>query len=89
MNAHAYTSGNDIVFQRDAFDPGSERGRHTLAHELVHVMQQRSGPVDGTPAAGGVSLSHPDDRFEREAEATAGAAIQREVLPEEEDEELP
>ena len=24
------------------------RGPHTLAHELTHVVQQRSGPVDGT-----------------------------------------
>jgi hypothetical protein len=89
VNAHAYTSGSDIVFQRDAYDPGSDHGRQTLAHELVHVMQQRSGPVDGTPAAGGISLSHPDDRFEREAEATASAAVQRQALPEEEEDELP
>jgi hypothetical protein len=67
VSAHAYTSGNHIVFQRDAYDPESSAGRHTLAHELTHVLQQRSGPVDGTPAAGGVSVSSPDDRFERQA----------------------
>jgi Zn-dependent peptidase ImmA (M78 family) len=38
-----------------------------LAHELTHVVQQRSGPVDGTPAEGGISVSDPSDRFEREA----------------------
>ena len=49
VGAHAYTVGSHVVFQRDAFDPGSTAGRTTLAHELTHVMQQRSGPVDGTP----------------------------------------
>ena len=36
------------------------KGRHTLAHELTHVVQQRSGPVDGTPTGDGVAVSHPE-----------------------------
>ncbi len=71
VNAHAYTVGSDVVFQRNQYDPGSSTGRLTLAHELTHVVQQRSGPVDGTPAAGGVRISDPGDRFEREAAANA------------------
>jgi hypothetical protein len=42
-----------------------------LAHELTHVVQQRNGPVDGTTAPGGISVSDPSDRFEREAAANA------------------
>jgi hypothetical protein len=38
---------------------------------LTHVVQQRQGPVDGAPAAGGIRVSDPSDRFEREAAATA------------------
>ncbi|MFD7904779.1 DUF4157 domain-containing protein [Kitasatospora sp. NPDC059747] len=88
VNAHAYTVGSHIVFQRDAYDPGSHQGRTTLAHELTHVVQQRSGPVDGTPAAGGIAVSDPGDRFEREAAATAervmaAPAVQRDVEEEE------
>ena len=71
VNAHAYTVGSNIVFQRDHYDPSSEAGRITLAHELTHVIQQRSGPVDGTEAPGGIRLSDPSDRFEREAAANA------------------
>ncbi len=71
VNAQAYTVGSDIVFQRDRYDPSSDAGRHVLAHELTHVMQQRSGPVDGTDAGGGVRVSDPSDRFEREAASTA------------------
>lgn len=71
VNAHAYTVGSNVVFQRNAYDPGSDAGRVTLAHELTHVMQQRSGPVDGTESAGGIKVSDPGDRFEREASANA------------------
>jgi len=67
VNAHAYTVGPNIVFQRDRYDPSSDAGRITLAHELTHVIQQRSGPVDGTETPGGIRLSDPSDRFEREA----------------------
>ncbi len=71
VNAQAYTVGSNIVFQRDKYDPSSTEGRHMLAHELTHVVQQRSGPVDGTDAGGGVKVSDPSDRFEREAVANA------------------
>jgi hypothetical protein len=71
VNAHAYTVGSNVVFQRDQYDPGSDSGKLTLAHELTHVVQQRSGPVDGSPAAGGIKVSDPGDRFEREASANA------------------
>jgi hypothetical protein len=75
VNANAYTVGSHVVFQRDKYDPSSAEGRTTLAHELTHVVQQRSGPVDGSPAAGGIQLSDPGDRFEREAAATAEHAM--------------
>lgn len=74
VDAHAYTVGNEIVLG-DGQTTGSPTADRTLAHELTHVVQQRSGPVDGTPAAGGISVSDPADRFERAAEATADAVM--------------
>jgi hypothetical protein len=71
VNAHAYTVGSNIVFQRDKYDPSSTEGRTMLAHELTHVVQQRSGPVEGTPTGDGIQVSDPSDRFEREAAANA------------------
>lgn len=71
VNAHAYTVGSNVVFQRDKYDPSSAEGKTMLAHELTHVVQQRSGPVDGSSAGGGIKVSDPSDRFEREAAATA------------------
>ncbi|MEJ2854005.1 MULTISPECIES: eCIS core domain-containing protein [unclassified Saccharothrix] len=71
VNAQAYTVGDNIVFQNGKYDPSTDSGKHMLAHELTHVVQQRSGPVDGTDAGGGVKVSDPSDRFEREASANA------------------
>lgn len=90
VNAHAYTVGSNIVFQRDKYDPSSDSGKHMLAHELTHVVQQRSGPVEGTDTGGGVKVSNPSDRFEREAVANAdrlmsAPSVQREEAPEEEE----
>ncbi|MFP3460959.1 DUF4157 domain-containing protein [Arthrobacter globiformis] len=81
VNAHAYTVGSNIVFQRDKYDPGSDAGRTMLAHELTHVVQQRSGPVDGTATGTGVRVSDPSDRFEREAAATAERAMSIPAVP--------
>jgi Domain of unknown function (DUF4157) len=71
VNAHAYTVGSNVVFQRDKYDPSSQDGKVMLAHELTHVVQQRTGPVDGTSAPGGIKVSDPSDRFERDAAANA------------------
>ncbi|MEI2765955.1 MAG: DUF4157 domain-containing protein [Dermatophilaceae bacterium] len=75
VHAHAYTAGSNIVFQRGMFDPQSAGGRTMLAHELTHVVQQRSGPVDGTPTGQGYQVSDPGDRFEREASANADRIV--------------
>jgi len=81
VQAHAYTVGNDVVFQGDRYQPGTDSGRRMLAHELTHVVQQRSGPVDGTAAPGGIKLSDPSDRFERQAESTADAVVSGSPTP--------
>ncbi|WP_280672488.1 DUF4157 domain-containing protein [Kitasatospora sp. MAP12-44] len=69
VGARAYTSGRNIVIGAGGAD------RHTLAHELTHVIQQRSGPVAGTDTGSGLRVSDPSDRFEREAEATASRVM--------------
>jgi hypothetical protein len=75
VQAHAYTVGNHIVFGEGRFQPGTPEGQRTIAHELTHVVQQRQGPVDGTPAAGGIRVSDPSDRFEREAVSNADRVV--------------
>jgi len=82
VGANAYTVGNDIVFRSGHFDASSPTGQRTIAHELSHVVQQRSGPVDGAEAAGGIRLSDPSDRFERAADATADQVLSGSQAPE-------
>jgi hypothetical protein len=42
INALAYTSGNDIVFNEGQYSPRTDGGKKLLAHELTHVVQQQS-----------------------------------------------
>ena len=44
LHARAYTIGNTISFAAGEYRPGTAEGRHLLAHELSHVIQQRSTP---------------------------------------------
>jgi hypothetical protein len=75
VQAQAYTVGNHVVFGEGRYQPETPEGRRTLAHELTHVVQQRQGPVDGTEAPGGIRVSDPSDRFEREAESVADGVM--------------
>jgi hypothetical protein len=45
MNASAYTFGNDVVFGKGQYTPGTKIGRQLIAHELTHVIQQGSGTL--------------------------------------------
>src|SRR5215470_5556823 len=47
LGARAFTVGRDIFFGRDEYEPGSSAGRHLLAHELTHVVQQNQVNADG------------------------------------------
>lgn len=40
VNANAYTAGAHIVFGAGQLQPEGHQGRHLLAHELTHVVQQ-------------------------------------------------
>ena len=40
INARAFTRGTDVFFGRGEYSPDTSRGRHLLAHELAHTIQQ-------------------------------------------------
>jgi hypothetical protein len=69
IGARAYTAGSHVVIG----DGGGDK--HTLAHELTHVVQQRGGPVAGSDSGHGFAVSDPGDRFERAAEANASRVM--------------
>jgi len=43
INAKAFTKGKDVVFGSGQYSPGTSSGKHLLAHELTHVVQQGNG----------------------------------------------
>ncbi len=43
LNARAFTHGNDIYFNEGTYNPETSAGKHLLAHELTHTVQQREG----------------------------------------------
>lgn len=40
LGAEAFTHGKDIYFKSGNYDTNSSKGKHLLAHELTHVVQQ-------------------------------------------------
>jgi hypothetical protein len=45
IGAKAFTHGNDIYFNQGQYNPSSNEGKHLLAHELTHTVQQ-SGKIN-------------------------------------------
>ena len=41
VNAKTYTLGQDVVFGEGQYNPQSKEGKRLIAHELVHVIQQK------------------------------------------------
>jgi hypothetical protein len=65
--ALAYTVGQNIVFGAGQYAPRTSRGRHLLAHELAHTIQQSHLPEQ----AADLPISARNDRLETEAETAA------------------
>jgi hypothetical protein len=45
LGAQAFTHGNDVYFNSGKYDTDSAAGKHLLAHELTHVVQQGAAPA--------------------------------------------
>ena len=71
LGALGYTAGAHIVFARGQYAPHTSAGRTLLAHELAHVLQQRSG------ASLPPGVSRPNDPAERQADQSAAATLRR------------
>ena len=41
LNARAFTCGQNIMFRQGEYEPGSNKGKELLAHELTHTIQQK------------------------------------------------
>ncbi len=43
LNAQAFTHGSDIYFNSGKYETTTKKGKHLLAHELTHTIQQGNG----------------------------------------------
>jgi hypothetical protein len=87
VNAEAYTVGQHLVFAQGAYAPRVGAGRQLIAHELTHVLQQRSGQESlsaaGANSAAGAALkvAAAHEPAEREAEQMAQTVCSMSVAP--------
>jgi len=88
LNARAFTTGSDIFFNEGQYQPGSDSGKHLLAHELTHTIQQK-GNTPGSiqrdlalPQAGPASPPKTLSTTEKTSAATfnAGFTFSRDEL---------
>jgi hypothetical protein len=67
VSAQAFTVGQDIVFGAGNYMPETNRGKHLIAHELTHVLQQSHAPTQQTT------------QIHRQQDADAGAQEPRDA----------
>jgi hypothetical protein len=73
LGALALTHGDNIYFAPGHYHPLTLAGRRLIAHEVVHVIQQRHGYARN-PMSSGVALLE-DAELEEEAERLASAFV--------------
>jgi hypothetical protein len=81
--AKAYTAGKNIVFGQGRYAPDTGAGRHLLAHELSHVVQQsRDGHSHAAAAEcdAGRAADHVDRGGIADVATSAQVSIQRDPL---------
>ena len=73
LQSHAFTHGNDLYFAPGKFKPGAPDGQRLIAHELGHVVAQRTGVDAG--GGGGLTVGHAHDPAEAAADRAADGAM--------------
>jgi hypothetical protein len=64
LGARAFTHGRDLFFNSGEYNPESREGKRLLAHELTHVVQQKSFPMIQKQDEEVPSPDAEDDSFE-------------------------
>ena len=78
INSRAFTLGRDIVFGAGQYAQGSRKGQWLLAHELTHVLQQKSAGPSTEP------MIHRESRAEPSNLQKLDELLDRFDVPEEE-----
>ncbi len=74
IGAQAYTAAGNIVLPNKNYEPDSFQGRHLLAHELAHVVQQETA-FPTLQSSRAPVVSSPDDPSEAAADRAADVVM--------------
>ena len=86
INARAFTLGQDVVFGSGHYSPSTARGKHLLAHELAHVIQQEGSLSTnkfiqkGDEPDATTGKKKPDESEEEKSEKEKGREVKRETI---------
>ncbi len=75
VNARAFTYGNHIFFNRREFTPHTGPGKHLLAHELTHTLQQRNRPISNVIQRT-IAVANPTTAFVNDPTQTNAAVVE-------------
>ena len=81
VDALAYTVGHDVVFGSGQYAPATPAGRHLMAHELAHVVQQQAGLASGLQRQATSNGSTVEEEKAAEAAAASVAETATASLP--------
>jgi hypothetical protein len=77
INAQAFTHGNNIYFNSGKYNPATESGKHLLAHELTHTIQQGKSRSDQSFLTPGVQRNTEEKEIQAKQQDEEDPAIQR------------
>ncbi|MBQ4818569.1 DUF4157 domain-containing protein [Aquimarina sp. MMG016] len=86
LGAQAFTYGKDVYFNSGKYSPESTEGKHLLAHELTHVVQQNGADIKRQPGEkdlksprfrGDSTLENVLDKKEYLKNGSSGSSVER------------
>ncbi|WP_281233225.1 eCIS core domain-containing protein [Flavobacterium gelatinilyticum] len=89
LGAQAFTNGSDVYFNEGKYNPDSKEGKHLLAHELTHTIQQTgmvqksteqnlvSEDLEAARFKGDYRLEQTHDRLDRLSTGSKGGSVQK------------
>jgi outer membrane protein OmpA-like peptidoglycan-associated protein len=75
LKAQAFTHKQNVFFAAGKYEPGSSKGKHLLAHELTHTLQQGSATSGENPLMKASDLSDSDIIQRNDAAFESGSGI--------------
>jgi hypothetical protein len=79
INAQAFTHGNNIYFNSGKYNPATESGKHLLAHELTHTIQQGKSKSDESFLSTSIQRNTEEKEIQTKQQEEEETSIQRET----------